>query len=282
MGLTTLIVAGLVVVSRHAPEPVWQRRGHSQLRVFRVAGDKDMVTDIQFRTGKLDIESATSNEAVTSQVELNPRVMTTFEKSFMENGHQVLYLRQKMRSKRLGSSAFAWKLALPKTVTQSIKIENRTSTQHLDFTGIPLKSLKLKTVASKMTVLFLEPNPERLTVDIDSGASDCHFYGLSNANIASLTFTSSAGNYVLDFSGDKTPSGNVELKGGVGRAKLVLPASANVRIVFQDTLMIKTTITGFFKTRSDEYISEHYHPGKPELRIHINLKSGSLTINTKE
>jgi hypothetical protein len=185
------------------------------------------------------------------------------------------------RYHKLGLSARSyWKIGLSSDTNHDLHIETRASRQNLDFTDIPIKKLFLKTGTSKINIYFNELNKlEMESIDIDSGASDCRIYGLTNARAKKINIHVGTGFYTIDFSGQQKTACQVNIDGVITKAKLIIPTNINTKITFRDTLLTSIDLpSNFIKRSKTEYVSQNFNPHGIILDIIISLGTGYLSI----
>jgi hypothetical protein len=143
------------------------------------------------------------------------------------------------------------------------------------FGGLSLTNLTVKDGASETRLDFASPNQaEMALLRYETGASSVTLTGLGNANFASLEFSSGAGNYSLDFSGQLKRNGSVHIETGLSNLTLVIPADIPVQITIAGGLLNVTPGPGWVKNGN-----VYTQPGSgPQLTIIIRMGAGSLTI----
>lgn len=148
----------------------------------------------------------------------------------------------------------------------------------LDLSGVPLRALTVRDGASSARVEFNSLNPEEMTeLRYDTGASSVKLIGLGNANASRIAFSSGAGDYELDFTGDLQGDMNVSVKSGVSSVRLVVPAGANVTVNVTGALAdVKTD--GNWSRSGDNY---SLSGSGPAITIDVEMGLGSLTLVEK-
>ena len=118
-----------------------------------------------------------------------------------------------------------WDLSLTTAIPLDLSIEGGASKNTYDFTGLQLTRLNVVQGASETTIRFDAPNPITMREFIfTTGASSAELIGLANANFESLSMSSGAGDYTLDFSGTLIQDASVTIKSGVSNLTLIIPA----------------------------------------------------------
>jgi hypothetical protein len=145
----------------------------------------------------------------------------------------------------------------------------------LDLSGVPLRALVIRDGASSARVEFNSLNPEEMTeLRYDTGASSVKLIGLGNANASRVAFSSGAGDYELDFTGDLKRDVAVSVKSGVSSVRLVVPAGANVVVNVTGGLTGVNT-DGNWSRSGDRY---SLSGSGPTITIDVDMGVGSLNL----
>jgi len=148
----------------------------------------------------------------------------------------------------------------------------------LDLDGIPLRGLAVHDGASNARVEFNSLNPEVMTeLRYETGASSVKLIGLANANAERITFTSGAGDYELDFSGELQRHVDVTVKSGVSNVRIVVPAGTSV-VVNVDSGLSSVNTDGSWSQSGDRY---ELSGSGPTITINVDMGVGSLTLVEK-
>ena len=120
-----------------------------------------------------------------------------------------------------------WSLKLG-AVPMSLQISAGAYDGVIDLSGLALTDLEIKDGASNAIVRFDTLNPEEMDhLTYKTGASSVHLIGLANANTSQITFSSGAGDYTLDFSGELSHDLNVKINSGLSQVKIIVPANVH-------------------------------------------------------
>ena len=148
----------------------------------------------------------------------------------------------------------------------------------LDLDGVPLRSLTVHDGASNAEVEFNSPNPEIMDeLRYETGASSVTIIGLANANVERVVFSSGAGDYELDFSGDLQRDMDVDVNSGVSSLRIVVPAGTNV-VVNLDGGLTDVDADGSWSQSGDRY---ELNGSGPTITIDVDMGVGSLTLVEK-
>ncbi|MBI5962048.1 MAG: hypothetical protein HY863_01110 [Chloroflexi bacterium] len=120
-----------------------------------------------------------------------------------------------------------WDLKLGDT-PMDLTIESGAYKGIFEFGGLALNNLTIKDGAADVTMNFSKPNIAEMSVfKYETGASDVKMVGLANANFGLMDFSSGAGDYTLDFSGDLKRDASVTISSGLSNVIIVVPEGVN-------------------------------------------------------
>jgi hypothetical protein len=93
-----------------------------------------------------------------------------------------------------------------------------------EFGGLSLNNLTIKDGAANVKLAFSDPNlVEMSTLKYETGASNLKMTGLANANFSMMDFSSGAGDYTLDFSGELQRDASIKISSGLSNIIVVVP-----------------------------------------------------------
>ncbi|HNB41953.1 MAG TPA: hypothetical protein PLG52_10665, partial [Anaerolineales bacterium] len=122
---------------------------------------------------------------------------------------------------------------------------------------------------------FSEPNPvEMSTFTYSTGASDVKITGLANANFSFFDFSSGAGDYTLDFSGDLQRDASVKIETGLSNFIIIVPEGVDAVVTVQGGLSNVNAGPGWERSGSD-YIQKGEGP---TITFVIEMGAGNLTL----
>ncbi len=171
-----------------------------------------------------------------------------------------------------------WDLKLSDT-PMTLHIKAGAYVGRYEFGGLSLKNLIIEDGASDVELSFSEPNQVEMGIlDYQTGASNVTLSGLANANFATLVFTSGAGNYVLDFSGDLQRDANVKIESGLSSVKIVVPAGVNAKVTFEGALTNVSASGGWVESGGNTYTQSG---DGPTLTITVDMGAGNLVLSNE-
>jgi hypothetical protein len=120
-----------------------------------------------------------------------------------------------------------WDLKLGDT-PMDLTIESGAYDGTFEFGGLALNHLAIKDGAANVELAFSEPNlVEMSTFSYETGASDVKMSGLANANFSMMDFSSGAGDYTLDFSGELQRDASIKISSGLSNIIVIVPEGVN-------------------------------------------------------
>jgi len=172
-----------------------------------------------------------------------------------------------------------WDLELTQAVPLDLTIEGGASKNEFDFTGLQLTNLKILQGASETVIRFDSPNPQVLEdFTFTTGASSAKLYGLGHANFRSMSFSSGAGDYTLDFTGTLAQDASVDIKATISNITIVIPAGMNALVVNRGTVS-NINARGTWLLKDDSYSTlEEGHA----LTINLDMAVGNVTLIHEE
>ena len=161
------------------------------------------------------------------------------------------------------------------TAPLDLEIEAGAYSAEYALGGLALVNLTIQDGASKVNLSFDQPNlTEMNLLRYETGASNVSITGLANANFASMEFSSGAGNYTLDFSGEWQRAASVTIESGVSNLTLVIPQGIPVQLTLEGALANVTPASGWTKTGT---VYTQSGTGS-QLVIVIEMGAGNLTL----
>jgi hypothetical protein len=116
-----------------------------------------------------------------------------------------------------------WDFKLGET-PMDLTIESGAYDGTFEFGGLALNNLAIKDGAANVVLAFSDPNlVEMSTFKYETGASNVKMTGLANANFSILDFSSGAGDYTLDFSGELQRDASIKISSGLSNIVVVVP-----------------------------------------------------------
>lgn len=122
---------------------------------------------------------------------------------------------------------------------------------------------------------FSEPNKTEMSVfKYETGASNVKLTGLANANFALMDFSSGAGDYTLDFSGDLKRDASITLSSGLSNVIIVVPEGVNAVVTIDSGVSNINAGSGWVQNGN-----VYTQKGEgPTLTFVIDIGAGNVTL----
>lgn len=155
-------------------------------------------------------------------------------KPVIERGVASLTIRQEFDLNDvpfdLDESVNEWDLKLG-SKPMDLTINGGAYDADFDLSGLAITRLKINEGASNTEVRFSQPNPEVMEkLSFHTGASQVKLFGLANANPKEITFSSGAGAYTLDFSGELRQDIDVTINSAISDLKIIVPKGTHCQV----------------------------------------------------
>ena len=156
-----------------------------------------------------------------------------------------------------------------------LSIESGAYKGTFEFGGLALNNLTIKDGAAQVELAFSEPNlVEMSTFHYETGASDVKMSGLGNANFSMMDFTSGAGSYTLDFSGDLQRDASIKVQSGLSNIIIVVPEGVNAMVTV-DSGVSNINAGSSWSKNGDVYKQKGEGP---TLTFVIDIGAGNVTL----
>lgn len=144
-----------------------------------------------------------------------------------------------------------------------------------EFGGLAITRLSIADGAASVELSFSEPNKaEMSTFTYDTGASDVTLTGLANANFTLFDFSSGAGDYTLDFSGNLEKDASVKIETGLSNLIIIVPEGVNAVVTVQGGL--SNVNAGSSWSQSAKTYTQTGEG--PTLTFVVEMGAGNLTL----
>jgi hypothetical protein len=156
-----------------------------------------------------------------------------------------------------------------------LRIESGAYKGEFEFGGLALTSLTIKDGAADVALSFSEPNPVEMSIfQYATGASNVTLTGLANANFSLFDFSSGAGDYTLDFSGELQRDASVKIQTGFSNLIIIVPEGMNAVVTVEGGLSNISAGSGWSQSGK---VYKQSGEG-PRLTFVIEMGMGNLTL----
>jgi hypothetical protein len=273
----------LVVASQAAADRV-----ERATEVVEPDGFEELVVEIDFAAGTIDINGADMDEPARLDVYYTPRLVE-YDFDYDKRGKTCrLFIESEIRKNRWDEDELEneWTLQLSKKYRTRLDLDIGACEARFDLGGIPLIDLQIDVGAADMEIDFSEPNPERLReISIDCGASSLKMYGLANANCGRFDFNIGAGSCDLDFRGGEI-RGEIEvtINVGMGSMDIIVPRGVAIMVIGDDGWFSSLDFHGLKlnQTRRGDWVSDDFDEAENRIIFDIDVSMGSVDIYAKK
>jgi len=167
-----------------------------------------------------------------------------------------------------------WDLKLGET-PMDLTIESGAYDGTFEFGGLSLNNLAIKDGAANVKLAFSDPNLVQMsTFKYETGASNVKMSGLANANFSMFDFSSGAGDYTLDFSGDLQRDASIKISSGLSNIIVIVPEGVNA-IATVDSGASNISAGSGWSKNGDVYKQKGEGP---TLTFVIEIGAGNVTL----
>jgi hypothetical protein len=171
-----------------------------------------------------------------------------------------------------------WDLKFTNEIPLDMTIKAGAYQGKIDLGGMNISNLRVTDGASDTTLSFSKPNLGKMTkLDYSTGASSVTLNGLANANFENMQFSSGAGTYRLDFSGDLQRDADVSIEAGVSTVTIVIPEGTKA-VIQVNGGMHSINTAGTWTVDSNVYKTEGTGH---TLNIDVSMNLGTLDLEQK-
>ncbi len=156
-----------------------------------------------------------------------------------------------------------------------LNIESGAYDGTFEFGGLALENLTIQDGAANVALSFSEPNlSEMSTFRYETGASNVKMTGLANANFSLMDFSSGAGDYTLDFSGELQRDASIKISSGLSNIIVIVPEGVNA-VVTVDSGASNVSAGSNWSMKGNVYMQEGEGP---TLTFVIEIGAGNVTL----
>jgi len=156
-----------------------------------------------------------------------------------------------------------------------LTIESGAYDGNFELGGLSLNNLTIKDGAANVDLAFSEPNlVEMSTFRYETGASDVKMSGLANANFSIFDFSSGAGDYTLDFSGELQRDASIKISSGLSNTIISIPEDVDA-VVTIDSGASNVSVGSSWSKNGNVYKQKGEGP---TLTFVIEIGAGNVTL----
>jgi hypothetical protein len=156
-----------------------------------------------------------------------------------------------------------------------LTIESGAYNGEFELGGLSLNNLTIQDGAANVELAFSEPNlVEMSTFRYETGASDVKMSGLANANFSIFDFSSGAGDYTLDFSGELQRDASIKIASGFSNIIISVPEDVDA-VVTIDSGASNVSVGSNWGKNGNVYKQKGEGP---TLTFVIEIGAGNVTL----
>jgi hypothetical protein len=156
-----------------------------------------------------------------------------------------------------------------------LTIESGAYNGEFELGGLSLNNLTIQDGAANVDLAFSEPNlVEMSTFRYETGASDVKMSGLANANFSIFDFSSGAGDYTLDFSGELQRDASIKIASGFSNIIISIPEDVDA-VVTIDSGASNVSVGSNWGKNGNVYKQKGEGP---TLTFVIEIGAGNVTL----
>jgi len=178
-----------------------------------------------------------------------------------------------------------WKIFFGDAVPIDLKLMLGGTSSELDFSGIPLRTLRIEMDASKGSIVFNELNPVEMDyLRIESGASELSVTGLGYSRAERMRFDVGMGKFSFDFTDNAHALRGtvVDIEVGMARLDIQLPRSGPILLDVPDSWFCKVDVpNGYIKAEDGIYHSPDFTDDDDAFVIMVDAAIGTVNFATR-
>jgi hypothetical protein len=157
----------------------------------------------------------------------------------------------------------------------NLRIDSGAYQGRYEFGGLSLTNLDISDGAADVEFSFSELNQTEMTrFNYSTGASNVKLEGLANANFSIFDFSSGAGDYTLDFSGELQRDATIKISSGLSTVIVIIPEGVNAIVTVEGGALNVSADSGWSQNGS---VYEQKGQGYT-LTFIIEMGAGNLTL----
>ena len=200
--------------------------------------------------------------------------------SSRDNGRGKFKLRMRggLPPFMLGTEKSNWELKLTDRVDLNLDFKLGALKADLELGSLKISSLKFRSGACEGNIKFSSKNQVRMErLSVVTGASNVKLSGLANANFEKMELKGGAGEYHLDFSGEASKDGSVEISCALSSVTISIPEGISAKISAPDRYFSELRSKGWAQD-GDNMVSPAFSNDKPTFFITLKGALGDFKV----
>jgi hypothetical protein len=239
----------------------------------------DVAVRVDYARGKLQLASAT--RAVLYDYRLRYDATRAHPLISYDSTSRALVIgseaRTDARTGTDGRNAGEGVLSLGRSTPLDLAMRLDVATADLDFGGMALRRLSVRSSASEVRMQFAVPTSVPMeALDLDVGAAMLTASGLANANTSRLRVGARAGGAELRLDGQWTRDLEMDLDIALGSLIIHVPADVGVQLELRRTFA--RVDAGGLRQSGDLYVSDNWDTATRKVRIRASATLGKFQL----
>ncbi|MGH7599008.1 MAG: toast rack family protein [bacterium] len=254
----------------------------AETRQIQLGNATSLRLDIEYNGGNLTIERETTGLLADVNLQFDREENRPYIDFDSSSSSPTLRIRSpRQRDGDLSLDKFRdndWRIKLSPQIPIDFRIDAGAIDGQFDLTALKVADLNFNVGAGELNLEFMEPNSERPSLSINSGAAEMRAKGLCNANFRRLDFNGGVGTSRLSFDGDWKGDGRVDMNLGVGKNTILLARHIGAKVHPSGSFLSPISLHGFQK-RGGMHYSENYDEATGRLDFDIKMGVGHTSID---
>lgn len=173
----------------------------------------------------------------------------------------------------------SWNLKFTDEIPIEFEIAVGAAKANLDFSGMKISDLNIEAGATKIFVIFNEPNPIKMNeMNLELGLTRFKGKHLLNANFDELNIETGVGSTTLDLTGEINRRVYVNIEVGLGSTTIILPKNAGVKLYLETSFLTSVDTDELREVKDGIFESDNWGETEAELIIEIEATFGFVEI----
>lgn len=239
---------------------------------------------IEYAAGRLDLRSITGPALYHTIVRYDADRAEPV--AGFDHATRALALGVHLRGMKLSNmdtehDAGSMKVELSDRVPMDLSLELGAVEADLQFGGLRLTDLSLRSGAADVTARFDRPNVERLnTMTLQVGAAEVKLLDVANSGVSRINAEVGAGTLSIDLGG--VLSRDVDITATLAMGGLSLNVSSDDGVYVDENSVLGGFKKEGFTKRADGWYSANFDTAARKVRVHLHAFLGGLTLTRQQ
>ena len=242
------------------------------------AGEEELLrANVELGVGQMEIHPGSEEKAYEVDIHFNELAFSPKVEFERENGRARLQIGLEgsgQSFRKMGQNIM--NLRLNPATPLELDASTGVGESNIDLSGMLIRSLSLECGVGETTLSVTEPNQSECDrVEVTSGVGAMELIGIGNLSFREFEFQGGVGGSKLDFSGDWSELGDVEIDVGVGGVEILIPRDIGVEVRVSKGFFSEFSMPGFDK-QGDTYYSDNINQVEKVVKFRISAGIGGV------